>query len=65
MVPKKKALQDGKKGAALRAAADAAVKPTDEQKKQLRDLRQAIGKLTLESRGKLLEVLRDTGDDTR
>jgi Spy/CpxP family protein refolding chaperone len=50
-------LEAGKKGPSLRAAAEAAVKLTDEQKKQLEDLRKAMGQLTRESRGKLLEIL--------
>ena len=55
---KKKALEEGKKGAALRAAADAAVNLTDEQKKQLRGLRQALGDLTREYRAQQLEMLK-------
>jgi arylsulfatase A-like enzyme len=55
---KKKALEEGKKGAALRAAADAAVNLTNEQKKQLQELRQALGDLTREYRAQQLEMLK-------
>ena len=54
----KKALAEGKKGVALRAAADAAAGMTGEQSKQVQDLRQAIGRLTREYRAKRLEVLK-------
>ena len=49
---KKKAIKEGKKGPALRAAADAAANLTDEQKKQFQDLREDLGKLIRASRGK-------------
>ena len=54
---KKKALEEGKKGMTLRQAVDGAAKLTDEQKKQMQDLRQATAKLTRESRERLLEML--------
>ena len=56
---RKRALEDGKRGMALRKSVDAAVTLADEQKKQLADLRQAIAKLTREYRGRLRELLTD------
>jgi len=56
---KKKALEEGKKGMALRKAVDAAAKLTEEQKKQLTSLRRAMAKLTREYREKLRDVLTD------
>ena len=46
------AIKEGKKGPALRAAADVAANLTDEQKKQFQDLREDLGKLIRASRGK-------------
>jgi hypothetical protein len=54
---KKKALAEGKKGTALRKAVDAAAKLTDEQKKQIQNLRQAMANVTRESRKKLAEMV--------
>ena len=59
-VAKKQALAEGKKGVALRRVVDAAAKLTDEQKKQLLDLREAMGKLLRERGEKLLQVLTGT-----
>ena len=56
-IAKKKALEEGKKGQSHRAAADAAVRLTDEKKKQFQNLRQAMAELTRESRAKMLELL--------
>jgi len=58
-VAKKKALEEGKKGMTLRQVVDAAAKLTDEQKKQIQNLRQAMANVTRESREKLLEMLTD------
>jgi arylsulfatase A-like enzyme len=59
---KKKALGEGKKGPALRAAADAAANLTDEQKKQMQDLRQALGQLVREYRAQQLETSKGTNE---
>lgn len=56
---KRKAIEDGKKGMALRKAVDAAAKLTDEQKKQIQNLRQEMANVTRECREKLLEMLTD------
>ena len=56
---KKQAQEAGKKGVALRTAVDAVVKLTDEQERQLKELREAMGKLIQESREKRLDVLTD------
>jgi hypothetical protein len=53
---KQKALEDGKRGMALRAAVDAAANLTDEQKEQLQNLRQAMGKLIREHRAQQPET---------
>ena len=56
---KRKAIEDGKKGMALRKAVDAAAKLTDEQKKQIQNLRQEMANVTRECREELLEMLTD------
>lgn len=53
----KKALAEGQKGVKLRAAADAAAQMTNEQKKQVDGLRQAIARLSRERRAKLQAIV--------
>lgn len=57
---KRKAIADGKKGVALRTILDAAADLTEEQQKQLAELRREIGHLTREHRERLNDVPKDT-----
>jgi hypothetical protein len=59
----KQALAEGLKGVKLRAAADAAARMTDEQKKLVDELRQVISKLSRERRSKLHAIVTDKKQD--
>lgn len=59
-IAKKKALAEGKGGVKLRAAMDAALNLTPDQKKKFNELRQAIGQLSRELRQRLQETVQDS-----